>query len=290
MQNLEWIGFPNIERVEVITNGVHTKWVAEPLRALYDEYIPGWFRNPEKFAYAGNIDLGKLSRTKHEAKKELIYIINTEGYLNRSFDENGIILSVRRRITGYKRNDILFQDIEKIEELSRKYKIQAVISGVCHPHDTEGIKILNHLKDLLGTLTHTKIALLLRNGKRYERACVSGCDVFIHTPIPPYEACGTSWMRAGMNAIPTLATRDGGIMECIIDNYNGWLFGKNRINVNEKYEDLHEFYFKLEKALEIVSSKREEYLRICVNALKTIGSLFNTHRVLREYISRAYER
>ena len=290
MKNLEWEGFPSIERVEVITNGVHTKWVAEPLRGLYDKYIPGWFKNPERFVYAGNINIEELAEVKQEAKKELVSLINAEGYVNKDFDESCITIVLRRRITGYKRNDILFRDIEKIEKLSEKYRIQAVISGVCHPNDREGRRILNYLKDIMSVLSYTKLALLLKNGKKYERVCVSGGDLFVHAPIPPYEACGTSWMRAGINAVPTLATRDGGVVECIIDNYNGWLFGKNRININEKYEDLHEFYSRLEKLLEIILQRKEEYLRICINALKTIGSLFNTHRVLREYIWKAYEK
>ncbi|HIQ49599.1 MAG TPA: alpha-glucan family phosphorylase [Nanoarchaeota archaeon] len=282
--------FSNLEKIEVITNGVHTKWVAEPLRALYDKYIPGWFKNPEKFVYAGNINIKELAEAKQKAKKELISLINAEGYVNKDFNENYITLVLRRRITGYKRNDILFKDIEKIERLSKKYKLQVIVSGVCHPYDKEGKRILEYLKDVMSVLYYTKLALLLRNGKKYERACVSGGDLFIHTPIPPYEACGTSWMRAGINALPTLATRDGGVVECIIDNYNGWLFGKNRINVNEAYEDLYEFYLKLEKILELITQKNKEYLRICINALKTIGSLFNTHRMLKEYISKAYER
>ena len=290
MKNFRYGKFPGVERLEVITNGVHTKWVSSPLRKLYDEYIPGWFRNPEVFVYAGGIDIQKLSKARNEAKKEFIYLINTEAYFNRSFDESGITIAVRRRITGYKRNDILFRDIEKIEELSKKYKLQVAVSGVCHPYDVDGLKILNYLKDLLSVLRHTKLALLLRNGKKYERACISGCDIFLHTPIPPYEACGTSWMRAAMNSIPTLATRDGGVIEGIIDGYNGWLFGKNRISEKEKYDDLEEFYVKLGKILEFVTFQRNEYLNICVNVLKTIGSMFNMKRVFKEYIYRAYER
>lgn len=289
MQKL-WKDFPNIDKIKVITNGVHVKWVAEPLRKLYDEFLPGWFKNPEKFAYAGSIDIEKLSEAKYQAKKDLIYLVNTEAYLNKTFEENGIIVCSRRRITGYKRNDILFRDVEKIEKLSRKYNVQVIVSGVCHPDDIEGRKILNNLKDMLSVLEYTKLALLLRNGKIYERNCVSGSDLFLHTPIPPYEACGTSWMRAGLNAVPSLSTRDGSVVECIIDNYNGWLFGKNRIDENEKYNDINEFYLKLEEVLETISSKREEYLRISLNALKTIGSLFNTTRMLKEYISRAYEK
>ena len=281
--------FPNTN-FDYITNGVHTKWVEDELRVLYDKYIPNWFTEPKEFANAGIIDLNEMRNAKNEVKKKLIYLINTEGFYNKSFDESGVLISIRRRITGYKRNDILFRDVERIENLSRRYNLQILISGTCHPKDTEGKKILSRLVDLLSTLSHTKLALVLRNGKKYERLSVAGCDLFIHAPLPPLEACGTSWMRAGINAVPTLASKDGGVLECLIDNYNGWLFGRNlfRVLPEESYE-ISEFYGKLESILEIYKNDEERYLRICRNALKTIGSLFNTHRVLKEYIERAYE-
>jgi starch phosphorylase len=276
---------------DYITNGVHTKWIAEPLRELYDKYIPGWFSAPEKFAFAGTIDLSQLKHAKSCAKKELMRVVNTEGVYNKSFDETGIIISVRRRITGYKRNDILFYDVERIEKLSKKFNLQILVSGVCHPQDIEGRKILQKLVDLLSVLQHTRLALLLRNGKKYERAAVSGCDLFVHAPLPPFEACGTSWMRAALNAVPTLASKDGGIIEAIIDSYNGWTFGENYfVPVSTHRAGVEEFYIKLEKILQLISENKEEYLTICRNALKTIGSIFNTHRVLKEYAKRAYEK
>ncbi|GEM_PF-2130000 len=280
------------EDIDYITNGVHTKWIEQPMRILYDKYIPRWFHHPEKFVYAGNIDLEELKEAKQIIKKKLINVINSEAIYNKRFDKTSILLVLRRRITGYKRNDIVFKDIERIEEISKRYKVQVLVSGTLHPHDNSGKKILKYLLDIMPTLNHSKLAILLKNGKPYERIAVSGGDLFIHSPIPPYEACGTSWMRASLNAVPVLSSKDGGTLEAIVDGYNGWFFGKNILNpeeFNEK-EDIKDFYDKLEEILKLYREREHEYLQIGRNALKVVGSLFNTHRTLTEYIKRAYEK
>ncbi len=274
---------------DYITNGVHTKWVEDPFREVYDKYLRGWFSSPEKFSYALSIPIREIEIAREKCKRKFIELMEHECVFNKKFSEESFTISLRRRITGYKRNDILFKDVEKIEQFAKKYKVQVIIGGVCHPNDIEGRKILQNLVDMLSVLHHTKLALLLRNGKKYERACISSCDLFIHAPLPPFEACGTSWMRAALNAVPTLATRDGGVVECIISGYNGWLFGKNRINPKEPYHDLDEFYVTLEKILELYRREKENYLKISLNALRSIASFFNTHRVLREYIAKAYQ-
>ncbi len=274
---------------DYITNGVHTKWVEEPLREVYDKYIQGWFKNPEVFSFAGKIAEKDIEHARILAKEKLFRIIEEEGYVNRNLSVNSFTISIRRRITGYKRNDILFYDIEKIENLGKKYSLQIVIGGVSHPKDSEGMKILHRLKDYLSVLQHVKLGLLFKNGKRYERAFVSGADLFLHAPIPPLEACGTSWMRAAFNAVPVLSSRDGGVVEVLIDGYNGWLFGKNTFEVVEKNGE-SELYKKLENIIEKFLENKKEYIRIGINGLKSVGSLYNTKRVLLDYIWKAYER
>uniref|UniRef100_A0A832CR00 Glycosyltransferase n=1 Tax=Ignisphaera aggregans TaxID=334771 RepID=A0A832CR00_9CREN len=34
-------------------------------------------------------------------------------------------------------------------------------------------------------------------------------------------------MKAILNAVPSIASRDGGLSELIVDNVNGWLFGED---------------------------------------------------------------
>lgn len=286
--------FPD-EKIDYITNGVHTKWVSQPLRVLYDKYIDGWFYNPERFIYAGIIPLEELKEAREVVKKKLINEIHETAYLNKKFKKEAPLIVLRRRITAYKRNDILFKDIERLEDLGKKYNLQVLISGTLQPTDVGGKEILKNIIAKMSTLNNTAVGIIMKNGKEPERLAVSGGDLFIHAPIPPMEACGTSWMRAALNAVPTLTSRDGGTLEGIVHGYNGWFFGENRFSMepytdDEYKKDLEEFYNVLEQILEMWKTRNEEYLSIGRNALSTIAPRFSMHRALKEYIYKGYNK
>jgi starch phosphorylase len=284
--------FPEVRDINYITNGVyHLKWVCEELAKLYDEFIPNWREEPSNFVYARNIPLDRLEAVKKSVKKIFIDWVNENCIINEKFNEEDIIISIKRRITGYKRINLVFSDLERLEKLSKEFNLQIAIGGVTHPSDLEGKNVIKKLIDIQSVLRFTKLAFFPKRDIPSERLFVSSADIFLHTPLPPFEACGTSWMRAGMNAVPTLASRDGGVIEVIIDNHNGWLFGENRIDPTAQHnteKDKKEFYTKLEHALKLYVKNKNDYLNICLNALKTIGSLYNSYRMVREYISKAY--
>jgi glycogen phosphorylase len=48
-----------------------------------------------------------------------------------------------------------------------------------------------------------------------------GCDVWLNNPLRPYEACGTSGMKAALNGALNLSIRDGWWDEWS-DGLNGW--------------------------------------------------------------------
>jgi starch phosphorylase len=50
---------------------------------------------------------------------------------------------------------------------------------------------------------------------------VQGVDLWLNVPRVPLEACGTSGMKAGLNAVPQLGTRDGWWAEGYTGK-NGW--------------------------------------------------------------------
>ncbi|MEM4571282.1 MAG: alpha-glucan family phosphorylase [Nanopusillaceae archaeon] len=278
--------------LDYITNGVyHFRWINRKIANLYDIYLPGWKKEPAKLAYADYIPDSEFYRVRSILKEELINFINTESYQNKSFSHDRILISVRRRLVEYKRFHMPLWRLELFEELNKKYKIQFLISGAFHPADTYVQNTVKWIIDVMSTL-NTPIALILKRGIELEKYIISGTDIFLHIPRPPLEASGTSWMRAAINGVPVLASKDGSVVEGIIDGYNGWLFGKNRIYLDESYnedEDVLDFYRKLEEAFNLYRYEHREYLRICKNAIKTIGPIFNTYRVLREYIRRMYE-
>jgi len=280
------------EKLDYITNGVyHKRWVNKKIAELYDKYIPNWRENPANFIYAANINLKEFKEIKKILKKDLVEYINANAHLNKSFNENKIIISIRRRLTEYKRFHMILWRLNELEEINRKYHIQILLSGVFHPKDTYVKDAIKWILDIMST-TDIPIGIILKRGIELEKYIISGSDLFLHTPRPPFEACGTSWMRAGINGVPTLSSRDGGVIEVIIDGYNGWLFGENRIDPYSLYNeeaDIKDFYNKLKEILNLYKNSYEDYLKVCINAIKTIGSLYNSYRMFSEYIAKAYK-
>ena len=50
----------------------------------------------------------------------------------------------------------------------------------------------------------------------------AGVDVWVNTPQRPYEASGTSGMKAALNGVPSLSILDGWWIEGCIEGVTGW--------------------------------------------------------------------
>ncbi len=115
---------------------------------------------------------------------------------------------------------------------------------------------------------------------------VSGCDVWLNTPIIGREACGTSTMKAALNGVLPFSTRDGWIAEVsledcgwVIDNTEGT--AKELLNITEK--EIVPFYY--EHLLSVENSKWLSYMK---NSRSLIEKQFSTSRVLKEYVHKCY--
>jgi len=278
---------PEISRADWITNGIHhVRWSTPITQKFFDAYLPDWRNEPSKLVYATTIPFREILKLRQANKVEMITFLNERGYNSKDLDESGFTVVARRRITGYKRLDMIFRNVERVEKLGRKYGLQIVISGVAHPHDMDAKNMMRHFVDLTSMLKHAKLSLYFEKGYESERIIIAGGDLLLHTPLPPYEACGTSWMRASLNAVPVLSSRDGGVIEGIIDGYNGFLFGENLMepkNVN----NYNEFMNKLEYIAQLWNSDKKMYAEIARNAIRMI-SWFNSYRMVKEYWRRAY--
>jgi starch phosphorylase len=99
-------------------------------------------------------------------------------------------------------------------------------------------------------------------------------------------------MKAAVNGVPTLASRDGGVLELIVDGVNGWLFGEDirelvelhseeasRINERE-YEEMKA---RFQEILRIYRENPEKYYSVALLALRSLTPRVSMSRVLGEY-------
>jgi starch phosphorylase len=121
-----------------------------------------------------------------------------------------------RRMTAYKRPDLLISDLKRIEALTKHSDrpIQFIVAGQANPADAEGIEMMNRIvKAAKSPELANAFAYLPHYNPRTARLLVQGADLWLNTPLRGMEACGTSGMKASLNGALQLSTSDGWIDE-----------------------------------------------------------------------------
>ena len=136
--------FPEYE-IESITNGVHSRsWTAEPIKKLFEEYIPGWYEDPFSLRAALNIPEDKLWEAHLEAKKILFEKVKEK--TGTELDLNKFTLGFARRFVEYKRPGMIFYDLDRFKSIAReKGAVQVIFSGKAHPEDHQGKELIKKI-------------------------------------------------------------------------------------------------------------------------------------------------
>ncbi len=275
--------------VHVVTNGVHSStWTAPPLALLYDLHVPGWCHEPELLSRADRIPDAKLWGAHLEAKQALVDRVMT--LTGRVLDPKLPILGFARRMTAYKRADLLFSDLERLRGIARKYPFQLVMAGKAHPRDGNGKALIEqlhgHAEELSADLP---MAFLPDYDMDLALAMVSGSDVWLNTPLRPLEASGTSGMKAAFNGVPQLSVLDGWWVEGCMEGVTGWAIGEDNPGANGN--DAAALYDKLEQVvLPLWYGERSAWMAVMKGAISKNAAYFNSHRMMRRYATEAYLR
>src|SRR5262249_9838155 len=138
------------------------------------------------------------------------------------------VLALARRMTAYKRPDLLFTDLDQVLEINARHPFQLVMGGKAHPSDGAGKSLIRQINDHIADLkAQIRIAFLPNYDMDVAKVLVSGSDVWLNTPEPPLEASGTSGMKAALNGVLNLSVLDGWWVEAAIEGVNGWSIGQD---------------------------------------------------------------
>jgi starch phosphorylase len=279
-------------RVHAITNGVHPfHWASDSFRALYDRYVPSWCHEPEQLVRADCcIPDDALVEAHAQAKQGLIERVRARTGIG--LDPKLPILGFARRMTAYKRPDLLFTDLERLKAIARSRSFQVVIAGKAHPRDEGGKQLIEQLHALMRALDGVVPVVYLPDyDMDSARALVAGIDVWLNTPLRPLEASGTSGMKAAFNGVPSLSILDGWWVEGCIEGVTGWAIGND---TGADDGDADALYDKLEQVvLPFYYSDRAapgNWARIMKGVISKNASYFNSHRMMRRYATEAYLR
>ena len=281
-------------RINAITNGVHSfTWTSDSMKRVFDKYLPGWANEPEIFVRVGAIPDEEMWNAHTEAKKILIDHVNSVS--GAGMDADTLTLGFARRITEYKRPDLLFFDPERLEKIGTG-KIQIIYAGKAHPRDTDGKHAIERIFSQIGKFKgKIKIAYLQNYNMSAALRLISGVDVWLNTPLRPLEASGTSGMKAAHNGVVNFSVLDGWWIEGHIEGFTGWAIGPAPTEIqpdrNISKIDAEDLYTKLEKfVIPKYYNDRKEWIRMMQNAIGKNAYYFNTHRMMRRYVTEAYIR
>ena len=279
--------------IQEITNGVHSyTWTCQYFRDLFDTYIRGWANEPERLVRVDSIPNNELWTAHMRSKQDLLDFVKEKADLR--MDVGTLTLGFARRATAYKRATMIFSDLEKLEEVNRQGKIQLVFAGKAHPRDEGGKMLIRDIYRYIDLLKN-KIEIVYLENYDMEMAGVmtSGVDIWLNTPLPPYEASGTSGMKAAHNGVVNFSVLDGWWVEGCVEGLTGWAIGPfpdQKINDAERRKrELADLYNKLEYLIiPKFYKERDSWISMMRNSIGKIAYYFNSHRMMRRYATDAY--
>ena len=233
----------------------------------------------------------ELLTAKLEMKKKLFkYIANVAG---KRFDPNVLTITWARRFADYKRAWLILMNKERIEKLLNENKVQIIFAGKFHPDDVMGKEMFNKLLNRSHTLKN--VVVLPGYELKLSAMLKRGSDIWLNTPLRPFEASGTSGMSANMNGTLHLSIFDGWTVEGTFNGINGYTVEYEGLDDDMPWEERHwkdhECIMSIieDQIIPTYYNNKPEWARMMRQAIRTAEGYFNSDRMVIEYYNRLYK-
>ena len=232
-----------------------------------------------------------LLQVKHDMKAELFeYVANVAG---KRFNPDVLTITWARRFADYKRAWLILMDIDRIRKLLDADKIQIIFAGKFHPDDVMGKEMFNKLLNR----SHSLKNVVVLPGYELELSGMlkRGSDIWLNTPLRPFEASGTSGMSANANGALHLSILDGWTVEGTFHGINGYTVEYEGLDDEMPWEERH--WKDHECIMNIIENEiiptyyenKTEWARLMRQAIRTSEAYFNSDRMVIEYYNRLYK-
>ncbi|HTP38742.1 MAG TPA: alpha-glucan family phosphorylase [Steroidobacteraceae bacterium] len=298
--------FPRWPEAEVpvdhVTNGVHTPtWDSPEADKLWTAACgKGRWRDTLEDVEGGlrGVEDEALWRFRCASRASLMQFLR--GRCGREvFNPDVLTLGFARRMTGYKRTTLLLHDPERLLRLlaSRDRPVQIVLAGKAHPRDEPGKQML---EQWLAFASRGDVDGRVVFVEDYDLAIAAeltrGVDLWVNTPLRPWEACGTSGMKVLVNGGLNVSVLDGWWAEAWQPEL-GWALGDGDEADDAAVRDARdadELYRLLESAVvpEFYARDAAGIPRAWVarmrESMARLTTQYSTNRMVREYVERYY--
>ncbi len=315
-----WPGRP-VDEVPIthVTNGVHLPtFVSQEFAGLFERYLgPDWYlgsQKPENIRRIDEIYDEELWRAHELNRSRLIRTCREQlvrQYKNRNaprkvleavekaLDPNILTVAFARRFATYKRAFLLIMDPERLEAIinNPKAPVQFIFAGKAHPRDNEGKDLIRQLFQFANRpAVRERFVFLEDYDLHLARHLLQGADVWLNTPRRPFEACGTSGMKAAINGGLNLSILDGWWDEGYRADI-GWSIGNGEEYEDHAYQDAVEsqaLYNTLEnEVIPLFYDRRNgdvpaRWIEMMKASMKVAMEDFCSLRMIRDYTEQFY--
>jgi len=272
--------------VHAITNGVHAgTWLSQPFQELLDKEIPSWRHDNQYLRSVYGIAPEEISAAHAVGKTRLLNTVKQRTGIE--LDAKVLTLGFARRVATYKRVSLMFHSPERLIEIAERLGgLQILMAGKAHPADNAGKGLIRDIFAEAAKMESSKLRILYLENYDWElgEQLTNGVDVWLNTPLRPYEASGTSGMKAALNGVPSLSVLDGWWIEGCAENVTGWSIP----DFDSEAEEANALYEKLEHVIAPLYADKAAWAEMQRHCIAMNGTFFNTHRMFGQYVSNAY--
>lgn len=303
-----------------VTNGVHPgRWVGRELQALYDWHLgPDWRTtvDPAVWRRIYEVEPAELWRVHTAARHRLIAVARERlavqarrvggGPDGIGLDPDVLTLGFARRFATYKRATLLAHDVDALAAIlgDQDRPVQLLLAGKAHPRDEAGKHLIQRLVGLSrDPRFRGRIAFLEGYNLDLARLLVAGVDVWLNTPLRPFEASGTSGMKAAANGVLNASILDGWWDEAVTDHAPsarvgfGWVIGdRDESDDLERRatSDAAALYRVLTEDVIATFHERDQdgvpqrWVAMMQDAIALLAPSYSTHRMVVDYVTGVY--
>jgi starch phosphorylase len=307
-----WPSFdPSDVPITSITNGVHAPtWVAREISALTYANADqgdseGMFEGLDKTTDAALWETKRMLRqrfiddTRARVRASWVNRGASEaelGWVDSILDPDVLTMGFARRVPSYKRLTLMLRDPERLKALllHPTRPVQIVIAGKAHPADEGGKKLIQEMVRFADDpeVRH-RIVFVPDYDIALAQPMYPGCDVWLNNPLRPYEACGTSGMKAALNGALNLSIRDGWWDEWYDDEFGWAIPSAEGIEDTDRRDDLeaHALYDLIEKQVAPRFYDGEvpgRWIEMLRHTIKELGPKVLATRMVRDYVEQLY--
>jgi starch phosphorylase len=285
-----------------ITNGVHGRtWASARVDALLTRVVgDDWGgADAERWARVEEVDATEAWATLNDGRDELVRLARQRLGAD-VLDPRTLTIGFARRFATYKRATLLLSDPDRLRALLQDAErpVQFVFAGKAHPADTPGKQLIQEIEQFARQAdVRSRFVFLADYDISIARAMYHGCDVWLNTPRRPYEACGTSGMKAALNGALNCSILDGWWAECF-DGSNGWAIESAENDPDNERRDLREvssLFSILENHVVRGFYDRNgegvprDWVTMVLHAWASLGPQVTAARMVRDYTTALYE-